>query len=132
MQKIVDNEFAIVEINKDQDFIKTTWKKFVNSSEFRATNNEIIKIIVSYQPKGYLSDIRNQGVVSPDDWTWITAELLPQVISAGVQKIAMVLDSDVFKQFYVDTIKTSVDATKKCELQHFSSEKAALEFIGAN
>ena len=81
-------------------------EKQSSSEEYRAA----FQILLDYQHKGptgvsyYLSDIRDQGVVRPEDRNWFETYALPTAKSRGLKKASIVISGNIFKQYYVNLI----------------------------
>lgn len=53
---------------------------------------------------GIISDIRNQGVVGPQHRKWLYEEATPHAQEKGLKYYGIVMDSNVFKTYYVNTM----------------------------
>jgi hypothetical protein len=77
---------------------------------------------------GMLSDITNQGVISPDNRKWFEKEMMPQAVEAGLKRGAIVTSGNAFKLYYINLILSAVNkfpiATKL-----FNNQKDALTWL---
>jgi hypothetical protein len=80
------------------------------------------------QITNYMSDIRMQGVVSPEYRKWFQDVVIPSAVSSGLKKGAVVFDGNVFQKYYLNNI---MNFTKKYGLQFkfFSSRDEAIEWM---
>jgi hypothetical protein len=56
---------------------------------------------------------------------WLQNEIIPQAIKLGVIKIAIFMDPDVFKQFYIQNIEKTKDIKENALMKHFDSVEEA-------
>jgi len=78
--------------------------------------------------ENFLSDIRNQGVVSPDSRKWFEKEALPAGMKLGLQRAGVIIDGNIFKRYYINMI---ISSTNKfgLPLKVFSTEEDALNWF---
>ena len=58
----------------------------------------------------FLSDIREQAVISPEDRKWFENEAMPKAVAKGLNAAAVVFNGNVFKKYYLNII---LQATNK-------------------
>jgi hypothetical protein len=52
----------------------------------------------------YISDIRNQGIISPDFRKWLQESAMPEAAKAGLKRVVGVANVNVFKQYYINNV----------------------------
>ncbi|MBL3657330.1 hypothetical protein [Fulvivirga sediminis] len=57
----------------------------------------------------FLSDTRNQGVVSPENRKWFEYEMLPAAIKGGLKRAAVISGGNVFKRYYLNILLSAVN-----------------------
>ena len=66
------------------------WKGFATTEEFRAALLIGVHAIRERHVVGYVSDARKAKVFLPEDLQWTVEVWLPQVVAAGLKRMAMV------------------------------------------
>lgn len=129
MKKIIaDYDYA--EISYDSEFSvgKIVWKRKPSSEEYRGSFIKILEYSQKNEVDNFLSDIRNQGVVSPDDRKWFETDMMPKAISAGLKRAGTIFDGNVFKKYYMNMI-IKVSSKFGLPLRLFNSEEEAIEWF---
>ncbi|MBL3654635.1 STAS/SEC14 domain-containing protein [Fulvivirga sediminis] len=124
-----NDAFASITFEKELNTIVVIWKKIPSEEIYRGVFSQALIELHSKGADKWLSDIRKQGVVSPSNTQWLQEELLPKAVNAGLRRIAIIAEKDVFKQFYIDNIKTSISDTS--EIQYFDNEEGARKWLNS-
>ena len=66
------------------------WKGFVTSAQFRAALMTGVRAIREKHVTGYVSDARQAKILGPEDEQWARDVWLPEVIAAGLKRMAVV------------------------------------------
>lgn len=80
----------------------------------------------------FLSDIRTQGIVNPENRKWFESHGVPRAAKQGLRRGAVVFDGNIFKKYYINLI---LQATNKFHLpfKFFTTpEEAILWFDSFN
>jgi hypothetical protein len=56
-----------------------------------------------------LSDISKQGIINPENRKWFEKEMMPQAVSAGLKRAAIVTSGNAFKLYYINLILSAVN-----------------------
>jgi hypothetical protein len=94
-------------------------KPFLTLLEWAAKGNPVIR---------FLSDTRQQGVVSPENRKWFEKEMLPAALEAGLLRAAVLTDSNVFKMYYLNMILSAVNKFNM-PFKIFNDEDKAVAFL---
>lgn len=94
------------------------WKQRAFGDAYRQAFLDGIDYSHDHPTKYFLSDIRNQGVVGPEDRKWFESVALPGAIENGVIKVGVVFEGNVFKRYYINML-----------LQHFVSRGVPMKFF---
>jgi hypothetical protein len=126
---LMDEAYAQVTYHPELKIGKILWKKKPEIEEYKLPFIKLLDYGKTNQIDSFLSDIRNQGVVSPDNRKWFENEALPQAINeCKLKRAAVVFDGNIFKQYYLNMI-LSVTNKFKLPLKTFNSEEKAYEWI---
>jgi hypothetical protein len=104
------------------------WKKYQDEATYKMFFTKGAEAIAEFKASGWLSDIRKEGVVGTSLSSWMQQEILPKAMKNGLKKIAVVMDADIFKEFYVDSIKKN---TGNEMMRYFDSVESANEWLRA-
>lgn len=129
MRSLLSNEKADLLYNPDTNSIELIWKKYQDDQTYKLMFNKGVECLKEFGATGWLSDIRQEGVVGPASSRWLQQTIIPQAISYGLKKIAIVMDSDVFKKFYVQNIEKQ---TSHQLIKHFDSLSTAQAWLREN
>ncbi|ALO16924.1 hypothetical protein [Salinivirga cyanobacteriivorans] len=128
MNIIEDNEYAEVSYDPDLKLGKIIWKKKTPTEEYRHAFTTLLEFSKTHDVDNFLSDIRNQGVVAPENRKWFESEMLPKAIKAGLKRAGSVFDGNVFKKYYMNMI-IKVSNKFGMPLKLFNSEAEAIEWF---
>ncbi|HAA13987.1 MAG TPA: hypothetical protein DCE41_20780 [Cytophagales bacterium] len=99
MQIIRDDEYAAVVYCPDTKCVQVRWNNGEGPGQ-REVFDQILQLIQERPTFTYIADIREQGVVSDVSRGWMETELLPVAIMSGLKKVAVVVEEEIFKQFF--------------------------------
>lgn len=129
MEKILlDKEFATVTFDDDLKLVKLVWKGRTTHEQYMEAFNTGIDYGKEHEVNLFLSDVRNQQIVSPDSRKWFQAEAIPRAKSFGLKRAAVVLDGNVFKRYYLNHIFGTTKRTG-IELQFFKNMEEAMDYL---
>jgi len=129
MKVLLETEKADIRFNPETRAIEVIWKKVHDDATYKLVFTKGVEFLKEYSASAWLSDIRQQGVVGPANAKWLQTEVIPQAIKAGLKRIAVVMDKDVFKQFYVKNIQHT---TENSLMQNFDSTESANAWLKEN
>jgi hypothetical protein len=129
MDEILFNS-DIVELKYDKPkcLLELTWKKNVDSEEYKNLFNLIIEFSEKNKIFYFLSDMRNQGVVRIQEVKWLELEVLRRAVEQKVKRIALVFNDIIFSTVYAETIKKKL-RDSQVEVQFFSDISAARSWL---
>jgi len=105
--------YAIISIYTEKGIGKIQWKGTCTSREYRDSFLFLIDLQEKHNLIRFLSDVREQGVISPEDRKWFEVEAVPKSINMGLKAAAVVFNGNVFKKYYLNLI---IQATNKFKL----------------
>lgn len=122
MKVLYEHEKAHLRYNEETRAIELIWKKIHDVETYKMVFNKALIFFQEHKAINLLSDIRNEGVVSPTTSRWVQEEILTKAYKSGLKKIAIIMDTDVFKEFYIENIRKK---TTEETLQSFDSYENA-------
>jgi hypothetical protein len=127
MKKLKETDHAIVQFEEETKTLELIWKKTVTKEIYREVFLEALDLLIKNNSKNFISDIRKEGVVGPDNTKWLQENIIPKALKSGLQKIAIVMDEDIFKEFYTENIKKAIEGNAQINL--FKSMEEAYQWI---
>lgn len=133
MKTILETDYAVVEFYEEDELVQVTWKKisgklpleeykkvFEESLNFQEANKEKIKF--------FLSDIRQQTVLSPEYRKWFQEVAMPKSTANGVRRSGVLFEGNVFQKYYLNNI---MNTTKKLgvSMKFFSKREDAIKWF---
>jgi len=131
MKKIVqDTDYVEISHDPELKLGKIEWKRKTSTEEYQYAFISLLGYAKNNPTENFLSDIRRQTVVSPENRIWFEKEMLPKAIKAGLKRAGVVFDGNVFKKYYINMI---IKVTNKFGLpmKIFNSEEDALNWFSS-
>jgi hypothetical protein len=127
--ELLKEAYVRVLYDQDRQLGKIVWSGSPTVVEYRKP----FQCLLDWNAKGnkvsrFLSDTRNQGIVSPENRKWFEKEMVPAAVSGGLKRAAVLTNGNVFKQYYINLILSAVNKFNM-PFKVFSSEESALEFL---
>ena len=94
IKMLLDNDSAKVEYLDKSQTIIFTWKKSIESDEYRNTLQNNMDILANSTVKNWISDIRLRGDISVEDLDWMFKNLFSKAHEIGVEYLALVDNND--------------------------------------
>lgn len=105
IQKIFDENCAIVQLDTEYKIIEILWKKFATTTQYRQVIQVASDTIISQGVHKWLSDMSQAGVVSRDNQKWLKEDIIPNIIDHGLEQVAIVVSVNIFNKLYINNIK---------------------------
>ncbi len=129
MKEIIkDTDFAEISYDPDLKLGKIVWKRKTKTEEYREGFITLLEYSKTHPVDNFLSDIRKQGVVAPENRKWFENEMLPNAVKAGLKRAGSIFDGNVFKKYYMNMI-IKVSNKFGMPLKLFNSEEEAIEWF---
>lgn len=129
MEKVIlDADYAKVSYFSDLKLGKIEWKRKTSSEEYQYAFITLLDYAKNHPADNFLSDIRKQSVVSPENRRWFETEMLPAAIDAGLKRAGVIFDGNVFKKYYINMI-IKVSNKFGMPLKMFNTEEEAIEWF---
>lgn len=95
------------------------WKKNVTSEEYRKAFDSVLLTIRKYNTPGWIADLRNQGVIAPEDQKWFVNNVLRSAADNGLKRIGTV--------GFLDPVRVEYYERMKAKTQEFGIELRVFE-----
>jgi hypothetical protein len=99
-----DDEDGTIEVHPDQHLVRLVWKRPVVREAYRNLLMRLLDVVRGQGIKLWLSDGRKAGPILQEDQVWTMCEYTPQVIAAGLERIAIVNSKDGLNLIAVDKL----------------------------
>jgi len=125
---IINTDYAEISHDSELKTGKIVWKRKTTTEEYQYAFITLLEYSRKHRTDNFLSDIRNQSVVSPENRKWFETEMLPKAVEGGLKRAAVIFDGNVFKKYYINMI---IGVTNKfgVPLKIVNSEEEALEWF---
>jgi hypothetical protein len=128
-KKILETPCATVYYLEDKTLGKIVWHGAPSSDDYKKPFMALIDLAKQGTTvTRFLSDIRNQGVVSPESRKWFEKEMVPAAVQYGLKRAAVVSGSNAFKMYYINIILSTVNKFN-LPFKIFNDEGKAIEFL---
>ncbi|MBL6444733.1 hypothetical protein JMN32_00325 [Fulvivirga sp. 29W222] len=129
MEKELMNEpYARVTYDPERYIGKVIWQGNPKTEEYKLPFLKLLEWAEDHKTTRFLSDTREQGVVSPENRKWFEAEMVPAAINAGCKRAAVITSGNVFKRYYLNMILSVVNKFDM-PFKIVQDEESAIEFL---
>ncbi len=105
MKTIFECDYVKVVYEEDFKLLTITWSnKKITFEEYQRPFNIAIDFMTKNSVDNYISDIRNQGIISPEFRNWLQETALPNAAQAGLKRVIGVANVNIFKQYYINNV----------------------------
>src|SRR6056297_1056323 len=125
---IIDTDYAEISYDSGLKSGKIVWKRKTTTEEYQYAFITLLEYSKKHPVDNFLSDIRKQGIVSPENRKWFEKEMLPKAIDSGLKRAATIFDGNIFKKYYLNMI-IKVSNKFGLPLKVFNSEQEAVEWF---
>ena len=101
---LLDEKYAQVTYDEENKLGMIEWKGKCSSEEYQGAFMKLLNFQKLKPISRYISDIRNQSIISPTDRKWFEHEALPLAVKQGLKAGAVVFDGNAFKKYYINVI----------------------------
>lgn len=105
-----ETNYAAISVDTEKKIGKIKWTGRCTSEEYRGA----FEVLLEEQQKlgvfRFMSDIRDQAVISPEDRKWFETVAMPRAVDQGLKAAAVIFNGNVFKKYYINVI---IQATNK-------------------
>lgn len=121
-QILLDDDSARIFFDAVLNATGVVWKKNVSSDEYRSIYKRGIEFMRSYNTPNWITDMRQQGDISPDDQAWLLLKVLPDAYQSGLRRVAGIVQHDIHSprvKEYLHSIEEKLQASR-VDLRYFN------------
>jgi hypothetical protein len=105
METVFENEFVSLTYEEDFKLLTITWSnKKISFDDYQKPFKIAIDFMNKKSVDNYISDIRDQGIISPEFRKWLQETALPEAAKAGLKRVVGVANVNIFKQYYINHV----------------------------
>lgn len=127
-QICLDNSCCTLFYNARINALGVRWKSTPTSEQYRQVFSKSLELVMMYQTPYWISDLRKQGTVTPEDQKWMFNEIFPQAVNHGLQKGVCIYDPQQHNDEYRERLRQT-SLTLGIETFFFQSHRSAEEWI---
>ena len=101
-----------------------------DTAESRAILDSAIDAMTDHQGSRWLVDGRDMHAIKPSHQEWITENLLPRALAAGLRVAAIVIPRDAEAMMNIDDMAKAAD--DEIDVRYFSTVEKAREWLAAS
>lgn len=127
-----ESHYAQCSYIPEHETVMVVWTGRQTSQEYK---NAILECI-DYQKNAkktivnFVSDIRKQSIVDPESRKWFENVALPNAVTQGLKRGAVISDYNAFRKYHFDMIYR-VAGVYKLPLRHFGNLEDALQWFAS-
>lgn len=130
-QLFYDQDAARLYYDGNQNIIVIKWNRSPSGNEFRQVFHAVLSSLNVYHSPGWISDVREQGMINESDQAWLVQTILPQLASCGLRFVAMVGNDQTSRSEYFKKLQAACDlyAVTLRYFDDFDAARAWMETI---
>lgn len=126
---IMDESYVKVIYDPERYIGKIIWSGNPTEGKYKVPFEKMLKWAQDgNKVTRFLSDTRNQGIVSVENRKWFEKEMFPAAVKVGLKRAAAISDSNAFKRYYINMILSSINKFG-IPLKIFGDEESAIAFL---
>ena len=108
-QTYLDEPYLSIRWRSVPQILYAEWKGYATSAEFRAALLKGVQAMREHHVVGYVSDARKAKVFVADELRWVSEVWLPQAVSAGLKRMAMVTADRGLGKAIIEDVAKEID-----------------------
>jgi hypothetical protein len=128
LETLVKKDYVSIDVDHELKILMIVWDGSCTSEEYRGAMEKGFDYVKDLKLEGWISDTTNGAAISPDDYKWVTTDLIPRALGI-VKKVAVKSSKDIFRQMMTDEIANDVADKKELKLRYFDDTTEAIEWL---
>lgn len=104
MQELQSTHYADILYDEEMHCLQVIWKPDMNDDNYKDVFNYCISFSKDHHVDFFLSDIRDQKIISPETRKWFETDAMPRAVATGLKYGAIIFSGNVFKKYYANHI----------------------------
>jgi len=126
METLYSNRYLVISYVPEKNCLVQTWKGFCTSEEYRDGMRKSVEFFIQKRCKNFVSDATNASLLKKEDTDWVTSEITPQFVKAGMQVLNLVLPESAFTKMTIMNLENAEKEAKNSGMAYFNSLDSAL------
>ena len=127
--RVFRSEEATVDVYPDGSFIHLIWNGNASGAKYRLPVEKLIETVKQYSIVYFLSDTRRMGPILYADTEWTEKVVIPELITAGVRRSAVLSSRDVLNMIAIDNMVASIPAEAPYVVAFFATTEEAMKWL---
>lgn len=123
-----DSDYGQIFYNARLNTAGINWKKQVTSEAYRELFNKSLDVLRIYNTPYWISDLRKQGTINPEDQIWMATTIIPEAVQNGLTWIIGIYDPAQHNEDYRERIKAAIEKVGS-QIHFFTELKGAEAWI---
>jgi len=129
IKTLFDNSIIKLSFHSKGKTLFMEWKRSISLEEYQRAMIECLEFGRIYDIESFITDIRNQDKVTPDNKKWFETQILPTAIhETSLKRAAAIHNGSDHQQKYLEGIRAS-SRKYKIPFKSFSSADAAFRWL---
>lgn len=117
-------------VDRQSTLVKGEYRGFNgNFQELQDHGKAAKKAIKDHKALGYLTDVREAAVLTPDNRDYLIGDFIPRIIQAGAKKAATLLPNELFADASMKKLMKDAEERYNFEHRFFQSEDEAINWL---
>ncbi len=132
MEKIYQSKYVSHIYYLDQQILEAIWTEggLMNDDEYRQESLNFIQAARNHRPKAGLIDTRDfQFTIVPETQEWLNTVIFPELIKAGIRKMAFLVTDDLFSQVSIEQAMDEKTAKEGFQTRFFDDYESAKAWV---
>jgi hypothetical protein len=130
---VLDKSYVTISYDPNLKLLKTVWKGFANSDEYRAVLDFSLEFFKNNEVFYSFSDNRQMKAIRPTDQEYTNENFLPTFFKIStIKKSAVIISEDVFNRMATDSMLVKANDFIKFDMRYFDTEKEAMNWLKAD
>lgn len=104
-----DSEYGQIYYNARSNTAGVSWKKPVTSKAYRELFGKCLDVLRIYNTPYWISDLRKQGNIAPEDQIWMVSTIIPEAVRNGLTRIVVVYDPAQHNADYLERTRMALE-----------------------
>ena len=129
-EKLFSNKYADTYYDASMKLFEIIWhSRVVPDEEYKNIYEKSLDQMESREFYTFLSDTRNEGVISPKARKWFQEEAVQRANKMGLRYAAVIINKEIFKKYYMNMILKWLNRKSEITMKIFYDYDEAIEWL---